>query len=696
MKYFIAFGIFMLSCLHAFAFLQGPASASSATIHIRAASYNIRTGNDSSSEKDTNNNWKKRKADLSNLVKDIAPDVIGFQEVQSSQLTYLKTQLPDYGFVGAFRNGGTSGEATPVAFLKERFTLLRNGTFWLSATPDVVGSKKWGDGIEDSGYPRICTWALMADKSSGAVVLFACTHLDLKAGPRLAGLRLILSRLVKLDARDVPIIIVGDMNANETEDSIVETTQYMQDSFLVSKTPPTGPWRTFTGFDWKGDEISSAEALVRYTPEERTANIETLGKRIDYIFSSSNIVVEAFAIRNDARPNKTYYPSDHYPVVADLAVSCMDRVNIYSWLSEGSVMESLTGVWANDVEYGLDSRGAYLFNNEFTPNNSSTGNVVTVEMTALFDMYVGKEEPDATAQAAVRIGPNGRFQVWVGNVANVEMLPVSNTNGQLGTGNIGTGNTGNNPKWVDVEAEGVAPVSGEEYTLRFTFDYRNGTYSVEIKTGLTEFTRLVGVESSSSREVLEIQSPTRNSNSNFMIANAANRVSSISFVGDTFLSSLYGNCKYEVVGFQPGEISVADATIILDAAKAEWLNAHGDYDAVKSRLANITSKEFRAAWLCNLDIMNESASAELKITSIKVNADNVEIVVSLTRTGAISQAINGSLKFYGAETLAQFKSNATKPIASTTLADEDFSQGDTVIRLFPKDDNVFFKAGIEE
>ena len=659
MKYFIAFGIFMLSCLHAFALLQGPASASSATIHIRAASYNIRTGNDSSSEKDTNNNWKKRKADLSNLVKDIAPDVIGFQEVQSSQLTYLKTQLPDYEFVGAFRNGGTSGEATPVAFLKERFTLLRNGTFWLSATPDVVGSKKWGDGIEDSGYPRICTWALMADKSSGAVVLFACTHLDLKAGPRLAGLRLILSRLAKLDARDVPIIIVGDMNANETEDSIVETTQYMQDSFLVSKTSPTGPWRTFTGFDWKGDEISSAEALVRYTPEERTANIETLGKRIDYIFSSSNIVVEAFAIRNDARPNKTYYPSDHYPVVADLAVSCMDRVNIYSWLSEGSVMESLTGEWANDVEYGLDSRGAYLFNNEFTPNNASTGNVVTVEMTARFDMYAGKEEPDATAQAAVRIGTNGCFQVWT----------------KVGNGEWGTGSG-----WVDVVAEGVTIESGAEYTLRTTFDYSAKTYFVAIKNNDVWY---------------PLNSSTHNSTS-FPLAASTNCVSSIAFVGDTFLSSLYGNCKYEVVGFQPGEISVADATIILDAAKAAWLNKRGDYDAVKSRLANITSKEFRAAWLCNLDIMNESASAELKITSIKVNADNVEIAVSLTRTGVISQAINGALKFYGAETLAQFKSNATKPIASTTLADDDFSEGDTAIILFPKDDNVFFKAGIEE
>ena len=663
-----------LFALVAAAFHTSAADAVS-PVRIRAASYNIRTGSDSSSESDSNNNWAKRKADLSNLVKEISPDVIGFQEVQYEQLTYLENQLSDYEFVGAFREGGTRSEATPVAFLTRRFKLLRSETFWLSATPDVVGSKVWGNGIEDSGYPRICTWTLLEDKSSGGVFLFVSTHLDLKDGPRLAGMRLILSRLAMFAALDVPIILVGDMNALETEDSMVEATHILQDALLVSETPPTGPWRTLSGFSWKDEEISCVDALANYTAGERSANANTstFGKRIDYVFTSSNIIVETFATRNDARPGKNYYPSDHYPVVADLAVPCIDNLSRYSWLCECALTESLTGAWARDVAYDFDGR-AYLYNNEFTPYVSSTGNVVIVEATMQFCEDVEGKTPDNTAQTAVRLSTNGCFQVW--------------THLRQGYG----GQAG----WVDVEAEGVTPVSGEEYTLRFIFDYRNGTYSVEIKTGLTEFTRLVGVESSSSREVLEIQSPTRNSNSNFMIANAANRVSSISFVGDTFFSLLYGNCKYEVVGFQPGEISVGDATIILDAAKAAWLNKRGDYDAVKSRLANITSKEFRAAWLCNLDIMNESASAELKITSIKVNADNVEIAVALTRTGAISKAINGSLKFYGAETLAQFKSNATKPIASTTLADEDFSEGDTVIRLFPKDDNVFFKAGIEE
>ena len=667
--------------------LSASAADAVSPVHIRAASYNIRY---ETTESDSANNWSNRKGAVVNLVKSIAPDVIGFQEVRSSQYTYLRNQLSDYTVVGAMRDTSSNSEATPVAFRKDRFTLLDSGTFWLSATPEVVGSKVWGGGIEDSGYPRICTWALLKDEASGGVFCFASTHLDLKEASRLAGVRLILSRLAKFEAAGVPGVLVGDMNADETEPSMLAATEKMQDSLLFSKTTPTGPWRTLNYWIYKEDEVSCAETLAGYSAAERTANTAILGKRIDYIFTSPGTGVESFAIRNDARPKMQYYPSDHYPVVANLAVPCQRD----GWIVESFITAGRTGAWSEPVSYGADGR-AYLYGGngqvQFTPNNASTGNVVTVEMKAQFDAYAGKEEPDATAQAAVRIGANGRFQVWEGNVANVEMLPVSNTNGQLGTGNIG-----NSSHWLDVEADGVTPVSGEEYTLRFAFDYRNGTYSVEIKTGLTEFTRLVGVESSSSREVLEIQSPTRNSNSNFMIANAANRVSSISFVGDTFFSSLYGNCKCEVVSFQPGEISVGDATIILDAAKAAWLNKRGDYDAVKSRLANITSKEFRAAWLCNLDIMNESASAELKITSIKVNADNVEVAVSLIRTGAISPAINGSLKFYGAETLAQFKSNATKPIASTTLADEDFSDGDTTTATVPKDGDIFLKAKIEE
>ena len=315
----LVFALVMAAALSASAAAEG-------TLGVRAMSYNIRCVN-SSDTGDTA--WDSRKAALCDLVKSIEPDVLGFQEVRSAQYSYLKSQFSDYTFIGAMCDSTDSAEATPVAFLTSWFALLDSGTFWLSATPNVVGSKSWGNGIEASDLPRICTWALLRDRTTGGVFCFASTHLDLKEGPRLAGMRLILSALVaKYEAVGVPVVLVGDMNALETETSMVEAAEVMQDSLLVSKTAPTGPWRTFNGFTWQGSEVSCADALANYTAEERTAAASTLGKRIDFIFSSFGTEVEAFATCNDARPGKNYYPSDHYPIVADLRMSCEN--NLYS------------------------------------------------------------------------------------------------------------------------------------------------------------------------------------------------------------------------------------------------------------------------------------------------------------------------------------------------------------------------------
>ena len=294
------------------------------TFGVRAASYNIRID---TTESNSANDWNNRKAALVNLVNSISPDVIGFQEVRPTQYAYLKEQFSAYTFVGAYRDNLSSSEATPVAFSTSRFALMDRGTFWLSATPDKVGSKKWGDGIENSEYPRICTWALLRDKATGGVFCFASTHLDLLAGPRLAGMRLILSMLVsKYEAVGVPVVVVGDMNALETEDSMTEAAAAMQDSLLYSKTTQTGSWRTFNNWNWNGSEVLCVDALADYTAAQRTAKKSTIGKRIDYIFSSFGTEVESFATRNDARPGKQYYPSDHYPVAADLKLSCANSL----------------------------------------------------------------------------------------------------------------------------------------------------------------------------------------------------------------------------------------------------------------------------------------------------------------------------------------------------------------------------------
>ena len=339
------------------------------------------------------------------------------------------------------------------------------------------------------------------------------------------------------------------------------------------------------------------------------------------------------------------------------------------WLDETMEMRFSTGTWSEDVAYGEDGR-AYLDSNggeiAFVPYSASTGNVVTVETKAQFFEYSKDDSPGAAAQAAVRLWTNGCFQVW-----------AKTGNGEWGTGN----------GWVDVEADGFTPVSGEEYTLRLTFDYSANTYSVEVKTNSTEFTALQ----------LQLETPTRS----FPIAVSTNCVTSVAFKGDTYFTSLSGDCRYEVIGFVADEALVLSNNVafVLDAAKAAWLNScAGGKAAVGSAAAGLTAQELSDAYLLNLDITDGESSYSFEITDVDVGADSVTVAVTLTRSGEIAQPINGVVKFYGAATLADFKT-AASPLGTAALSDENFSKGDTATATVPLEGEnppAFFKAKIEE
>ena len=139
----------------------------------------------------------------------------------------------------------------------------------------------------------------------------------------------------------------------------LSATAAMQDALLVSKTAPTGSWRTYNAFSWKSSEVSTAEALADYTAAQRSANTATLGKRIDYIFTSHGTEVESFATRNDARPGKQYYPSDHYPIVAELRLPCANGL----YTGKVRVVIDKTIPHVGHGRYVL-TRGANLVNDE--------------------------------------------------------------------------------------------------------------------------------------------------------------------------------------------------------------------------------------------------------------------------------------------------------------------------------------------
>ena len=345
-----------------------------------------------------------------------------------------------------------------------------------------------------------------------------------------------------------------------------------------------------------------------------------------------------------------------------------------AWLRESAAATLSTGSWSEDVAYGADGR-ASICDNAFTPVNASTGNVVTVEVTTQIVKTEMTVSPDAEVQAAVRLSTNGRFQVWV----------------KAGNGEPGTGNC-----WVDVEAEGVTPVSGEEYTLRFTFDYAASAYSVEVSTGSTGWTRLVERENP--------VNPVNPVMENFPLAFATNCVSEVAFTGLTRFSSLDGEC-YEVSGFAADEAVILsnNVQVILTAAQAAWLNSCvGGKKVVGSAAAGLSADDFGKAYLLNLNITgieDVAGSYTFQLTGIAVDpaAGKVTIGVTLLRTGAIDQAVNGVLKFYGATTVEAFANPALEPLGGIELSNGDFSEGDAATVEIPIDGGnpaAFFKAAI--
>jgi len=272
---------------------------------MKVGSYNIRL---QPGDKGTPNAWDERKNDLVDLIYRMDLDVFGLQEVCPGQADYITNALPQYTMVGVHRDDGMrKGEASPVFYRNDRFEALDCGTFWLSETPDVPGSKSWG-----TACTRVCSWMLLKDLKTGRKFCFANTHTDhVSALARKEGMLLIIRRMREFAPPGTPVVFTGDHNCRESEEPAQAVAKLMKNAMYVSETVPTGPWRTFTGWKWEDRDLSAAEAL-KLPPAMRK------GARIDYIYVSDGVRVKSYATRDDPRPGKKLYPSDHFPVTAEI------------------------------------------------------------------------------------------------------------------------------------------------------------------------------------------------------------------------------------------------------------------------------------------------------------------------------------------------------------------------------------------
>ena len=258
---------------------------------VRVMSFNIRN----SRAKDGENAWDKRKAFFVATIRAYDPDLLGMQEVLLDQAEYLKKELAEYGFAGVGRDDGKeAGEFSPVMFRKARFELVEWGTYWLSETPEKVGSKGW-----DAALPRIMTWAKLKDKTTGGTILYANTHWDHKGNKARVESGKLMRKLIEGKIGDQPAIVTGDFNSNES----------------------SAQYRSLTAGDGSGVKLIDAYREVHPEVEADEATFHGFkgtkaGKRIDWILHSPQWVARGAGIDRTEKEGK--FPSDHFAVTAEV------------------------------------------------------------------------------------------------------------------------------------------------------------------------------------------------------------------------------------------------------------------------------------------------------------------------------------------------------------------------------------------
>lgn len=238
-------------------------------------------------DKDGANNWDARRDLAVQMLRAENPDVIGTQELFKRQGDDLVARLPEYAWFGEGRGGGDDDEHMGVFYRKDRLRVLESGNFWLSDTPEVPGSRTWGN-----LYPRMVTWARFERIADRTRFTLYNTHLPYREEDEAARIRcaeLIRARLDQLDQNEI-VIVTGDFNT--TPDSRVHEmlTAKLTDAWIAAS-QRSGPEATFHGFTGQAE------------------------RRIDWILSRGLKAESAKTVTTQAAGR---YPSDHFPVVVEL------------------------------------------------------------------------------------------------------------------------------------------------------------------------------------------------------------------------------------------------------------------------------------------------------------------------------------------------------------------------------------------
>lgn len=269
---------------------------------------------------------------LMEIIDKYDPDSVGFNEATNNWMYWLRGNMKErgYAYVGVGRDSATdnttskqnTNEYSPIFYKEDKFELLESNTFWLSKTPASPKTKGWG-----SGYNRICTYAVLKNKTTGETYAHFSTHLDHKDMEAQENSIYVIETYIRATLEkygDIGIVLTGDFNNTEFQPNNPDfdpftyngATSFMDDTrYLAKELGVTG--KTFVGYDPEQWEKG-------YETDKDKPNIDTSASPIDYIFVKKNayecdyytVVADTFTFEADGKTWHNHPISDHYGVFA--------------------------------------------------------------------------------------------------------------------------------------------------------------------------------------------------------------------------------------------------------------------------------------------------------------------------------------------------------------------------------------------
>ncbi|WP_322895029.1 MULTISPECIES: endonuclease [unclassified Yoonia] len=162
--------------------------------------------------------WERRKGPLDLAFKAVNADIMAFQEMESFgggsdgsvnlTLDWLLANNPLYA-AAALGPVEEFPSTQPILYRRDRLTLLHQGWFFFSDTPDVIYSRTF-----NGSYPAFASWAQFRDLTSGAVFRVVNLHTDYASlSNREQSIALVADRITPWVQADEALFVTGDFNA---------------------------------------------------------------------------------------------------------------------------------------------------------------------------------------------------------------------------------------------------------------------------------------------------------------------------------------------------------------------------------------------------------------------------------------------------------------------------------------------------